>query len=96
MIESTISSPSPIAMRPKLSATRLIASVAFAVKMISSVCAALRKRAHRLARLLVGFGRGVGEEMQAAMDVGVFVACRRGVTASITACGFCAEAPLSR
>ena len=35
MIESTISSPSPITGPPKLWATRLIASVALRVKMIS-------------------------------------------------------------
>ncbi len=48
--ESTISSPSPIWARPKLAATRLIASVAERVKTISSLEAALRKRAHALAR----------------------------------------------
>ena len=74
----TISSPSPIRMPPKDCATRLIASVDERVKMISSVDGALRKRAHRLARVLVGLGRGVGEEVQAAMHVGVFLAYRRG------------------
>jgi hypothetical protein len=47
--------------------------------------------AHRLVLL----GGEVGEEMQPAMDVGVFLGIGR-VTASITTCGFCAEAPLSR
>ena len=42
--ESTISSPAPICARPKLAATRLIASVAERVKTISSIEAALRKR----------------------------------------------------
>ena len=70
---STISSPGPMRLRPKLAATRLIASVAERVKTISSVDAALRKRRTRLARRLVGLGRGVGEIVQAAMDVGVFV-----------------------
>ena len=50
----------------------MIASVALRVKMISSLRAALRKRAHLLARALVGFGRGIGEIVQAAMHVGVF------------------------
>ena len=44
MIESTISSPSPITVPPNDAATRLIASVALRVKMISSTCAALMKR----------------------------------------------------
>ena len=44
MIESTISSPSPMLMPPKELATRLMASVALRVKMISSTLAALRKR----------------------------------------------------
>ena len=44
MIESTISSPSPISMPPNELATRLIASVALRVKMISSTLGALRKR----------------------------------------------------
>ena len=43
MIERMISSPSSIARRPKLSATRLMASVAERVKTISSVDSALRK-----------------------------------------------------
>ena len=43
MIESTISSPSPIVIAPKQAATRLIAPVAERVKMISSVEPALRK-----------------------------------------------------
>ena len=42
MIESTISSPSPIFGSPQDDATRLIASVALRVKMISSLRAALR------------------------------------------------------
>ncbi len=44
MMESTISSPSPITEPPKEAATRLIASVALRVKTISSVAAALMKR----------------------------------------------------
>ena len=43
MIESTISSSSPNSI-PSEAATRLIASVELRVKMISSRCAALRKR----------------------------------------------------
>jgi hypothetical protein len=50
---------------------------------------------HLLAAALIGFGRGIGEIMQAAMHVGVFalVGC---VMRSSTAFGFCAEAALSR
>ncbi len=44
MIESTISSSSPITMPPNELATRLMAPVALRVKMISSVEGALRKR----------------------------------------------------
>ena len=44
MIDSTISSPSPMVMPPNDDATRLIASVALRVKMISSTEGALRKR----------------------------------------------------
>ena len=43
MIDSTISSPSPMPARNEL-ATRLIAAVALRVKMISSALPALRKR----------------------------------------------------
>jgi hypothetical protein len=43
MTDSTISSPSPMPAR-KESATRLMAAVAFLVKMISSTLPALRKR----------------------------------------------------
>ena len=57
---------------------------------------ALRKRAHRLARVLVRLGGRVGEEVQAAMHVGVFVLVGVRRCASSTARGFCAEAPLSR
>ncbi len=74
MIESTISSPSPITRRRRrTTATRLIASVALRVKTISSARAGVEEAAHGLARLLVCLGRRVGEVMQAAMDVGVFV-----------------------
>jgi hypothetical protein len=48
MMESTISSPSPITMPPKDWATRLIASVAFLVKMMSWSDGALMKRAAAL------------------------------------------------
>ncbi len=72
MIESTISSPGLDALGPKLDATRLIASVALRVKMISSLRSALMKLCDRLARALVGLGRLIGEIMQAAMHVGVF------------------------
>ena len=44
MIDSTISSPSPIFSAPNDDATRLIAPVALRVKMISSVEPALRNR----------------------------------------------------
>ncbi len=44
MTLSTISSPGPIFLRPKLDATRLIDSVAERVKTISSVEAAFRNR----------------------------------------------------
>ena len=71
-----------------------MASVADLVKTISSTEPALRKRA-RLPRLLVGFGRRVGQEVQAAMDVGI-VRLHMFAMASITARGFCAEAALSR
>ena len=55
----------------------------------------VEKAAHALARRLVGVGRGVGEIMQAAMDVGVFVLV--GVRQPLDdARGFCAEAALSR
>ena len=37
----------------------------------------IEEAAHRFARLLIGVGRGIGQEMQAAMDVGVFLANRR-------------------
>ena len=56
----------------------------------------VEEAAHRLARLLIGVGRGIRQEMQAAMDVGIFVRDRHASIASSTACGFCAEAPLSR
>jgi hypothetical protein len=94
MIESTISSPSRCS-RPKVAATRLIASVALRVKMTSPRSNALRNFADDLARLLVSVGRGVGEIMQAAMHVGIFVGI--GVLMrSSTAFGFCADAALSR
>ena len=44
MIDTTISSPSPMAPRPNESATRLIASVAFFVKTISPGSRALMNR----------------------------------------------------
>ena len=50
---------------------------------------------HALARRLIGIGRGIGEIMQAAMYVGIFVGVEM-LTRSITARGFCAEAALSR
>ena len=48
------------------------------VKTISSVLRRVQEAAHRFARLFIGVGGGVREEMQAAMNVGVFVAYRRG------------------
>ena len=53
--------------------------------MISSAARALRKRAHGLARVLVGLGRRVGEVVQAAMHVGVVVPHSAQSIASITA-----------
>ena len=38
-----------------------------------SVLRRVEEAAHRLARLFIGIGRGVRQEMQAAMDVGVFL-----------------------
>ena len=73
MIERMISSPSPIWARPKEEATRLIASVAPRVKMISSRRLGVEEAAHGLARALIGVGRRIGEIMQAAMHIGVFV-----------------------
>ena len=35
--------------------------------------AGIQEAAHRLARLLIGVGRGVRQEMQAAMHIGIFV-----------------------
>ncbi len=55
----------------------------------------VEEAAHALARRFVGLGRGIGEIMQAAMNVGVFVLV--GVRQALdTARGFCAEAALSR
>ena len=69
--------------------------MALRVKMISSLRARVQERAHLLARALVGLGRGIGEIMQAAMHVGVFV--RVGLLDAVEhAFGFCAEAALSR
>ena len=72
MIERTISSPSPEVHAPKELATRLMPSVALRVKMISSTLGGIEEAAHRLARVLVAGGGGVGEEVQPAMHVGVF------------------------
>ncbi len=73
MIESTISSPSLIiGSPPNDDATRLIASVALRVKMISSLRFGVEELRDLVARALIGFGRGIGEIMQAAMHVGVF------------------------
>src|SRR5664279_5078809 len=72
MIESTISSPGWMRSRPKVAATRLTASVALRVKMISSGRPALRK-ARTLARALIGFGGLVRQIMQAAMHIGVLL-----------------------
>ena len=55
----------------------------------------IEKGPHLLARALVGLGRRIGEEVQAAMHVGVFV-CVGLLDAIGTARGFCAEAALSR
>ena len=59
------------------------------------LAARIEERRHFLARAFVGLGRLIGEIMQPAMHVGVL----RGVDLverSSTACGFCAEAALSR
>ena len=56
-----------------MAATRLIASVAERVKTISS-CEPALKKARTLSRArLEGLRRGIGEIMQAAMHIGVFV-----------------------
>ena len=85
MIERTISSPALMFGSPQDEATRLIASVALRVKMISSVRRALRNFATLARRALIGFGRGIGEIMQSAMHVGVFalVGFRHAVEHSI-------------
>ena len=57
----------------RTTATRLIASVAPRVKTISSIEPALRKARTFSRARLIGVGRGVGEIMQPAMDIGIFV-----------------------
>ncbi len=96
MMVRTISSPSPMRGAAKEEATRLIASVADLVKMISSTAFGIEEAADCFAAALIGLGGAVGERVQAAMHVGIFVRDRRASMRSSTACGFCAEAPLSR
>ena len=72
MMESTISSPLPESMPPNELATRLMASVALRVKMISSTLGALRKRRTVSRASSKLGGGGVGEIVQPAMHVGVF------------------------
>ncbi len=78
MMESTISSPSPIAEPPKEAAARLIASVALRVKIDLVEMGGVDEAADDLARLLVFLGGEVREVVQAAMDVGVFGAVGLG------------------
>ena len=73
MIDSTISSPGSICARPNEDATRLIASVARAGEDDLVGRFRVEEGAHFLARVLVGVGRGIGEIMQAAMHIGVFM-----------------------
>ena len=95
MIESTISSPSPIAMAPKESATRLMRLGGVAGEDDLVDAAGVEEAAHRLARVLVLGGRGVGQVVQAAVHVGVLEAV--GVIHGLDhGRGFCAEAALSR
>jgi hypothetical protein len=73
----------------------LIPSVVPEFNTISSSSAAPEEARDDAAHRLVFLGGEVREEVQPAMHVGVFLGIGR-VTASITTCGFCAEAPLSR
>ena len=73
MMESTISSPSLITRPPKLWATRLIASVALRVKISLILGRRIEEAAHAFAGILEALGCRVGEKMQAAMDVGIFL-----------------------
>ena len=52
--------------------------------------------AHAFARILESLGRGIGEIMQAAMDIGIVLVHRLDACARARPCGFCAEAALSR
>ena len=77
MIESTISSPAFDAFAPEGIGDEVdrLGGVAGEDDLLGA--AGVEEAAHLLARVLVGLGRGIGEIVQAAMDVGVFVACRR-------------------
>ena len=95
MIESTISSPGWMRSRAERGGDEIdrLGGVAGEDDLFRPL--RVEERAHLLARALVAFGRGVREVVQAAMHVGVFR--RVGlVSRSSTACGFCAEAALSR
>ena len=67
----TTSSPSPTRCRPKVWATRLIASVVPRTNTISRGLGGIDERADLLARLLVGVGRLDRERVHAAVDVRV-------------------------
>ena len=71
MIESTISSPSPIAMRAEAVGDEIDGLGRRAREDDLVGDAAFRNRAHVFARALIGLGRGVRHEVQAAVHVGV-------------------------
>jgi len=85
----------PMFGSPQEEATRLIASVAVAVKTISSLRPALRNFATLARPPFIGFGRRIGEVMQPAMHIGVLglVGLGHAVEHRI---GLCADAALSR
>ena len=73
MIESTISSPALMRSRAEGIGDQIDRLGGVAGEDDFFLALGVEKRAHRLARALVGLGRLVGEIMQAAMHVGVFV-----------------------
>ena len=71
MIERMISSPSPIAMRPKRIRHQVVGLRGRLGEDDLVDRPGVEELAHGLARALEGFRRRVGHEVQAAMDVGV-------------------------
>ena len=71
MAEISTSSPADRFAPPQLCATRLMPSVASAVKTISCGCAGVEERRDLVARALVGRRRALGQQVHAAVDVGV-------------------------